>query len=494
MAEVIENNKESLLEDDVSEDEVDEEFVAGGDFLGVEGDSSEEENEFERQARELEEQQSLDAKEAHEELMTNITDREQVKLPSSAESSLLSTDLKTIQQRIQDILFVLANFNENREEGKSRSQYIAQISSDVSAYYGYSDELASKFLELFTPAEAIQFFEANEKPRPITIRVNSLKTRKRELSQKLMNRGVQLDSIGDWTNVGLKVYNSQVPLGATPEYLSGHYMLQSASSLMPVIALDVQENQRILDMSAAPGGKASHVAANMKNTGVLIVNDVSKVRQKATIGNFHRLGVRNAVITNYDGKDLPKHFSKLNRVLLDAPCTGLGIIARDPSIKIEKKVDDIFKCAKLQKELILAGIDMLEVGGIIVYSTCSVTVEENEDVIAYALRKRHIRIVDTGLEFGVEGFYRWRDKRFPEEMKLTRRYYPHVHNMDGFFVAKLEKIANGAKKLNTEEESSGDKRNRAEESSNQKNKSSGSKKAKSSAMGKYPRKQSPKKK
>lgn len=94
-------------------------------------------------------------------------------------------------------------------------------------------------------------------------------------------------------------------MGATPEYLAGHYILQGASSFLPVMALDPKENEKILDMCAAPGGKSSHIAALMKNTGVLFSNDVNEERIKAVVGNFHRLGITNSVVCTYDGRKLP---------------------------------------------------------------------------------------------------------------------------------------------------------------------------------------------
>lgn len=235
-------------------------------------------------------------------------------------------------------------------------------------------------------------------------------------------------------------------MGATPEYLAGHYLIQGASSLLPVMALAPQENERILDMAAAPGGKASHIAAIMKNTGVLFANDVNKDRVKAVVGNFHRMGVVNSVVTCVDGRKFSNIMKGFDRVLLDAPCSGTGVIAKDQSVKTSKDEQDIQRCYNLQRQLILSAIDSVNAnsatGGYIVYSTCSILPEENEWVVDFALKKRNVKLVDTGLEFGTEGFVNYRHFRFHPTMKLTKRFYPHTHNMDGFFVAKLKKFSN----------------------------------------------------
>jgi len=352
--------------------------------------------------------------------------------------------MRTVKERIEQNVRVLVDFKNLSVEKIPRARYIEVLKADCTYYYGYIPYLIDKIFELFPPAEFVEFLEANETQRPVTIRANTLKTRRKDLATTLINRGINLDII-DWSPVGLQIFDATVPIGATPEYLAGHYMIQTASSWTPVIALDPQPHERILDMAAAPGGKTTHIGALMKNTGELFANDVNADRLKALTANVHRMGLTNCVITHHDGVKFVKHLNGFDRVLLDAPCTGLGVVSKDPSVKVKRNAEDIAKLAYHQKKLILAAIDAVnqssKTGGYIVYSTCSVTIEENEWVVDYALKNRGVKLVDTGLPFGKPGFVHCQAHRFDDSLKLTRRFYPHVYNMDGFFVAKFKKFS-----------------------------------------------------
>jgi ribosomal RNA methyltransferase Nop2 len=246
-----------MWSDDDDDDDVEEKLTAAN----IEGLS-----------RKLDMQKAIQDAEAQAELdeanmQTNIVgDRPKVLDDDEDEAgrpitNLATQDLQLLRTRINDTIRVIEDFKNMAEVGRSRTEYRAQLLKDICAYYGYSEFLADKLLGLFPAREAFAFFEANETPRPIVIRTNSLRTHRRELAQSLINRGVQLEPVGKWSKVGLQIFDSQVPLGATPEYLAGHYILQAASSFLPVMALAPQENERVLDMAAAPGGKTTHLAS-----------------------------------------------------------------------------------------------------------------------------------------------------------------------------------------------------------------------------------------
>jgi ribosomal RNA methyltransferase Nop2 len=218
----------------------------------------------------------------------------------------------------------------------SRSDHVLQLEHDIATYFGYNHFLVNKLMRLFTVNEALLFFEANESPRPVTIRANTLRTRRRDLAQALISRGVQLEPIGKWSKTGLVVHESTVPVGATPEYLAGHYMLQAASSFLPVIALAPQPGERVLDMASAPGGKTTYISALLQNTGLVFANDSNKARTKSLTANVHRMGCKNVVVCNYDARQFPKVMGGFDRVLLDAPCSGTGVISKDASVKVNK--------------------------------------------------------------------------------------------------------------------------------------------------------------
>ena len=429
-------------------------------------DNKDPNNLFNENEEENEEENSNENKEENSNENEDFEDEEEQKLNKSqlndsssiinldeeAPIDKLNIDMSEVKIRIQSLLSILSNLKKKKEPNKSRNDYITELKNLSMQYYDYNTDICDLIFNLFAPNEAIDFMESNTSQKILTIRTNSLKTKRRELAKNLIQRGINLDPVGEWSKVGLKIYSSTVPIGATPEYLSGQYMLQSASSFLPVLALNPQPNEKILDMCASPGGKSTYISQLMKNSGILVSNDLKKERLKSLFFNIHRLGIKNSIITNYDGREFSKFYNKFDRVLLDAPCSGLGVISKDQSVKVNRTYKEILNNSKLQKELILSAIDCVNVkgssNGIIVYSTCTISVEENEWVIDYALRHRYVKVIETGFELGENGFVTFREKHFHPSLKNTKRIYPHIHGMDGFFIAKLQKYADGVKNKN----------------------------------------------
>ncbi|KAK4386889.1 26S rRNA (cytosine-C(5))-methyltransferase NOP2B [Sesamum angolense] len=303
------------------------------------------------------------------------------------------------------------------DEEKAREKKMQKLSYSLTS----KKKLMSSHYRLwrcFQFVELMELIEAFEKPRPICLRTNTLKTRRRDLAGVLLNRGVNLDPLSKWSKVGLVVYDLKFQLEPPQNIWLG---IICASSFLPVMALAPQEKERIVDMAAAPGGKTTYVAALMKNTGIIYANEMKESRLKSLTANLHRMGVTNTIVSNYDGRELPKVLgnNSVDRILLDAPCSGTGVISKDESVKTSKSALDIQNCAHLQKQLILAAIDMVDAnsksGGYIVYSTCSIMVAEIR-----SLQRASISHLDR------------------EDKALLS----HVHNMDGFFVAKLKKMSN----------------------------------------------------
>lgn len=460
LEELLRSQGHLLNEDEDGEDDEDDEDEEEGDdavFSGtgesIEGDElNDDELAFLEGEEEDDDEQDEDEQDDDEDDLED-EEADDVMLPTVDGAGAQDVDLQAVQMRIQEIVTILNQFKtKGSKGGRSRSEYTEQLLDDICNYYGYNRFLAEKFFELFSPSEAIEFFEANETPRPVTIRANTLRTRRRDLAQALINRGVNLEPIaGRWTKVGLQVFESSVPIGATPEYLAGHYMLQAASSFLPCIALAPQPNERVLDMASAPGGKSTYLAALMQNTGVIFANDSNKTRTKSLSANIHRLGCTNVVVCNYDARMFPKVIGGFDRVLLDSPCSGSGVVSKDASVKTNKvgigmlgfgvgnfltssracsvqSDRDLQLLTHLQKQLILCAIDSINArsrtGGYLVYSTCSVLVEENEQIVQYALEKRrNVKIVNSGVEIGRDGFKSFRGRTFDDKMHFAKRIF-----------------------------------------------------------------------
>lgn len=295
--------------------------------------------------------------------------------------------------------------------------------------YGYDSWLVGRFLQYVPDVE--QFLEKMERKPTRYIRVNTIKTDARSLACRLEKKGFELRQTA--IHEVLAVEKEPMSAGATVEYMLGHYYLQDLSSCMAVEALDVQEGQAVLDMAAAPGGKTTLIAQRMQNTGSIVALEPNEKRARSMSFNLARMGVFNTCVCKMEGLEAEK-LGRFDRVLLDAPCSCEGVIAKDPSRKTSHTPEDVDYCSARQEQMLEAAVRAAKPGGIVVYSTCSFAPEENEAVIESVVEKTGARVEPFG--HGNPGLDSFGDQEYAHG-KDARRFYPHIHDTTGFFVARL---------------------------------------------------------
>ena len=214
---------------------------------------------------------------------------------------------------------------------KSRKYYLRLLKKEICWIYCYPKSSVNYFLMLFPVNEMFKYIESNEKQRPLTIRYNNLKKNPVITKKNLEKKGLQIFNLNKPLDMAGIILKNKLKIGNIPEYLGGYYTLQSIASLMPVISLGPKKGDRVLDIAAAPGGKSTHISELMNNTGILVANDKNKTRINSLVSSIHRLGITNCIVTNLDGSILPFLLSGFDRVLVDAPCSSLGVLRRRPS-------------------------------------------------------------------------------------------------------------------------------------------------------------------
>lgn len=284
----------------------------------------------------------------------------------------------------------------------------------------------------------VQFWS---KPLPESFRVNTLKLPEEYILDRLRRKGLTFKKI-PWARYGY-VLEGCFELGTTVEHMLGLIYLQGPVSMAPVEALDPKPGEIILDMCAAPGSKSTQVLQILQGSGVLVANDPVIDRCKALSSNLQRLGAYNVVITTLDGRAFPRIVGEFfDRVLVDAPCSSLGIVGKDWGIVKNWSLNNVMRLSRLQVQLLRAAFDSLKPGGTLVYSTCTLTVEENENVVDNLLRLRRNACIEeirlSGLKYE-EGLMEWNDTRFHDDLSKSLRVYPYHNNAEGFYIAKIRK-------------------------------------------------------
>ena len=273
-------------------------------------------------------------------------------------------------------------------------------------------------------------FDESEIELPKVIRVNDLKIKPSKLIPRLIKKGINLKKI-PYLPLGYEIESEFSP-ASTTEHLLGYYYIQETASQLPVVSLNPLPGQSVLDMAASPGSKTTQIGQMMKNQGVIIALDNHTIRAKKLVNNLMRIGIENNAVYIKDAR-YASDLGKFDKVLLDAPCSGNYCI--EPNYYNKRSIEDIKNKAQTQKELLQEAIRSTKKGGVIVYSTCSLEIEENEEVILSALETKKVELQDTNLKTGTPGFAIQGIK----ELKKTKRMWPHIHKTQGFFIAKLIK-------------------------------------------------------
>ena len=225
-------------------------------------------------------------------------------------------------------------------------------------------------------------------------------------------------------------YNSTIKLGNHPLFHAGAFYIQDPSAMLVAYLLDVKASDKVIDLAAAPGGKTFQVATRLDDTGLLIANDISYSRAKTLSSNIEKFGFKNVIVT----ANQPHHFNNyyqgyFDKVILDAPCSGEGMFRKDELAKNDWSIGKVTSCSINQKQLILDGYKLLKKGGIMVYSTCTFSLEENEEIINYLLANTNAKLVSImehpSFERGIN-------------QSQSIRIYPFKFPGEGHFIALIQ--------------------------------------------------------
>ncbi|AFN74626.1 RNA methylase [Melioribacter roseus P3M-2] len=304
------------------------------------------------------------------------------------------------------------------EIGKNITEYLRE---------NFGDEYMSRFVE---------FYDSEPKTH---IRI-SPRSDKQKLFEALTHYGIELKGVQGIPNA-YEVTRGVDMVGKTIDYILGAYYIQSLSSMLPALVLNPSPKDKTLDLCAAPGSKTTQLSELMSNRGTLVSNDISIDRLRVLMYNIDKMNVVNAGVLNKKGELLCGFFDEyFDRILVDAPCSALGIIQKKGEVSNWWNRNKVSGIAEIQYKLLVSGIRMLKVGGELVYSTCTLTLEENELVLNKILEKYPVELVDVELPVeSREAFTDIRGVKLNPGISKAKRIVPWEAGSEGFFVAKLVK-------------------------------------------------------
>ncbi len=289
-------------------------------------------------------------------------------------------------------------------------------------------------------AEYDAFAASYAQAAQVGLRINTLKISTADFSSK---SPFPLTPVGDYEPAGFRLADEERP-GRHPYHAAGLFYLQEPSAMAVAALLDPQPGEWVLDLAAAPGGKATHLIARMHDQGLLVANDVSRSRARDLAENLERWGARHTLITSSAPPQLAARFGPVfDRVLLDAPCSGEGMFRKQGGFAWSDEI--VLACARRQTTVLQSAASLLRPGGILAYATCTFSPEENEGTIGRFLAERPgFRLIDPPRFAGfAAGRPEWlpADVPLPDRAQLARctRLWPHLFAGEGHFVALLQK-------------------------------------------------------
>lgn len=303
-------------------------------------------------------------------------------------------------------------------------------------------QLPEKFLKTMKQIlgeEYGAFLESFDGKRQFGLRVNTAKMKLEEFERIAPFHLSKIPWIADGY-----FYEEEDAPAKHPFYAAGLYYLQEPSAMTPASRLSVTPGERVLDLCAAPGGKATALGAKLQGEGLLVANDINNARAKALLRNLELFGISNAFVTNEPPHILAEHYPEyFDKIMVDAPCSGEGMFRKNPAVveAWQEKGPEYF--SRLQRDIILYAADMLRPGGRMLYSTCTFSPLENESVITHLLRERpEMEVIPMeDYEGFAEGLTAFGGEQFHESCRLCRRIFPHRMAGEGHFLALLYKHA-----------------------------------------------------
>ncbi|MFC7230310.1 RsmB/NOP family class I SAM-dependent RNA methyltransferase [Saliphagus sp. GCM10025308] len=285
------------------------------------------------------------------------------------------------------------------------------------------------------------FRAACERPLGIAVRVNTIKASVERAIATLEHDDIEYEQAA-WNPRVLRLKTDSP--GSTWASFHGFIHTQEEVSAVPPVVLDPEPDETVFDACAAPGGKATQLAALMDDRGTVVANDSNLGRLSALRFNAERLGATSLAVTHQDARNFsfaPLAVDQFDHALVDAPCSCEGTIRKNPTTLEEWSEDHVHSVAGIQKGILRRAVQATRPGGTVVYSTCTFAPEENEAVVQHALDAEDCRVVDVDLDPDLEyapGVTEWNDETYDSSLERAIRIYPHHNDTGGFFVAKLE--------------------------------------------------------